>query len=34
MDRRAFIGTLALGTFAVPRTTPAQPVRKVYLKSI
>jgi putative ABC transport system substrate-binding protein len=30
MDRRAFIGSLALGTLAVPRVTPAQPARKVY----
>jgi putative ABC transport system substrate-binding protein len=30
MDRRAFIGSLALGTLAVPRVTRAQPARKVY----
>ena len=30
MDRRAFIGGLALGTLAVPRVASAQPVRKVY----
>jgi len=30
MDRRAFIGGVALGTLAVPRATPAQPARKVY----
>jgi putative ABC transport system substrate-binding protein len=31
MHRRAFIGSLALGTtLAVPRTVPAQPARKVY----
>jgi hypothetical protein len=30
MDRRAFIGSLALGTLVVPRVTPAQPARKVY----
>jgi putative ABC transport system substrate-binding protein len=30
MDRRAFIGSLALGTLAVPRAVPAQPARKVY----
>jgi putative ABC transport system substrate-binding protein len=30
MDRRAFIGSLALGTLAVPRATRAQPARKVY----
>ncbi len=30
MDRRAFIGRLALGTLAVPRAAPAQPARKVY----
>ena len=30
MDRRAFIGSLALATLAVPRTARAQPVRKVY----
>jgi hypothetical protein len=29
MDRRAFIGSLALGTLAVPRAAPAQPARKV-----
>ena len=29
MDRRIFIGSLALGSFAVPRVTPAQPRRKV-----
>ena len=29
MDRRIFIGSLALGSFAVPRVTPAQPTRKV-----
>jgi len=30
MDRRAFIGSFALGTFAMPRAALAQPVRKVY----
>lgn len=30
MDRRVFIGSLALGTLAVPRVTPAQPARKGY----
>jgi putative ABC transport system substrate-binding protein len=30
MDRRAFIGSFALGTLAVPRSTPAQSARKVY----
>ena len=30
MNRRAFIGSLALGTLVVPRVTPAQPARKVY----
>ena len=30
MNRRAFIGSLALGTLAVPRVVPAQPARKVY----
>ena len=30
MDRRAFIGSLALGTLAVPRAAPSQPARKVY----
>jgi putative ABC transport system substrate-binding protein len=30
MDRRAFLGSLALGTLAVPRAAPAQPARKVY----
>jgi len=30
MDRRAFIGGLALGPLAVPRVAPAQPPRKVY----
>jgi putative ABC transport system substrate-binding protein len=29
MDRRAFIGSLALGTLAVPRVASAQPARKV-----
>ena len=29
MDRRIFIGSLALGSFAVPRVTPAQSTRKV-----
>ena len=29
MDRRMFIGSLALGTFTVPRAPPAQPARKV-----
>jgi putative ABC transport system substrate-binding protein len=29
MDRRIFIGSLALGSFAVPRVIPAQPTRKV-----
>jgi len=29
MDRRAFIGSLALATFAEPRAAPAQPARKV-----
>jgi putative ABC transport system substrate-binding protein len=29
MDRRAFIGSLALGSLAVPRSAPAQPARKV-----
>ena len=30
MDRRAFIGRLALGTLAAPRAARAQPARKVY----
>jgi putative ABC transport system substrate-binding protein len=30
MDRRAFIGGLALGILAAPRVTRAQPARKVY----
>ena len=30
MNRRSFIGGVALGTLAVPRATPAQPARKVY----
>jgi putative ABC transport system substrate-binding protein len=30
MDRRAFIGSLALGTLAVPRVALGQPARKVY----
>jgi len=30
MNRRAFIGSLALGTLAVPRAARAQPARKVY----
>ena len=30
MDRRGFIGSLALGTFAVPRVAPGQPARKAY----
>ena len=30
MDRRAFLGSLALGTLAVPHLAPAQPARKVY----
>src|SRR5262245_42099613 len=30
MNRRVFIGGVALGTLAVPRATPAQPTRKVY----
>ena len=30
MDRRAFIGSLALGTLAMPRAAGAQPARKVY----
>ena len=30
MDRRAFITTLALGTFAGPQVAPAQRTRKVY----
>ena len=30
MDRRAFIGSLALGTLAAPRVARAQPARKVY----
>ena len=30
MDRRAFIGSLALATVALPRTASAQPARKVY----
>ncbi len=30
MDRRAFIGRLALGTLAMPRAAPAQPARKVH----
>jgi len=30
MDRRAFIGSLVLGTLAVPRAALAQPARKVY----
>lgn len=29
MDRRTFIGSLALGTLAVPGTVPAQPARRV-----
>ena len=29
MDRRAFIGSLAVGTLAGPRAAPAQPARKV-----
>ena len=29
-DRRAFIGSLALATVALPRTAPAQPARKVH----
>ena len=29
MDRRAFIGRLALGILAMPHTAPAQPARKV-----
>ncbi len=29
MNRRAFIGGLALGTLEVPRVAPAQPARKV-----
>jgi putative ABC transport system substrate-binding protein len=30
MDRRALIGSLALGILAVPHVAPAQPARKVY----
>ena len=30
IDRRAFLGTLTLGVFAVPSTVPAQSGRKVY----
>jgi putative ABC transport system substrate-binding protein len=30
MDRRAFIGSLVVGTLAVPRAAGAQPARKVY----
>lgn len=30
MDRRAFIGSLALGALAAPRVARTQPVRKVY----
>src|SRR5262245_44720926 len=30
MDRRAFLGSLALGILGVPRVAPAQPARKVY----
>jgi hypothetical protein len=30
MDRRAFIGSLAVGTLALPRAGPAQPAGKVY----
>ena len=30
MNRRAFIGSLALAAFAVPRAARAQPARKVY----
>jgi hypothetical protein len=30
MDRRAFIGRLAVGTLAVPRAASAQSPRKVY----
>src|SRR5207247_6584757 len=30
MNRRSFIGKLALGILAVPRLAPAQPERKVY----
>ncbi len=30
MDRRTFIGGLAITTLAVPRAAPAQPTRKVY----
>src|SRR5262245_17263019 len=30
MDRRAFIGSLALGTLVVTRAAPAQPPRKIY----
>src|SRR5262245_32523116 len=30
MDRRTFIGGLALGTLTTPRATFAQPARKVY----
>jgi putative ABC transport system substrate-binding protein len=30
MDRRAFIGGLALGILAAPRVARAQPARKVY----
>ncbi len=30
MERRTFVGSLALGTLAVPRTTRVQPVRKVH----
>jgi putative ABC transport system substrate-binding protein len=34
MDRRAFIGSLALATLAVPRAARAQPARKVYRSGI
>ena len=30
MDRRAFLGHLALGALALPRAALAQPARKVY----
>ena len=29
MDRRAFIGRLAVGALAMPHTVPAQPARKI-----
>ena len=30
MERRAFVGSLALGTLAIPQAARAQPARKVY----